>query len=56
MENKQLPIQSFQKSEVSKMSWLTLEECIQVIRAYNLEKITMIIKIDKLLKKYRLIS
>jgi 8-oxo-dGTP pyrophosphatase MutT (NUDIX family) len=56
MKNKQLPIQSFQKSEVSKMSWFTLEECIQVIRVYNLEKIAMIIKIDKLLKKYRLIS
>ena len=28
-----LPIQSFQKSEVSKMSWFTLEECIQVYKS-----------------------
>ena len=56
MENNLTPEQCFQKSEVSKMSWFTLEECLQMIRTYNLEKIDMIKKIDNLLKKYRLIS
>ena len=38
----------FQKSEVSDMKWLTLEECIQVIRPYSLEKIEIINKIHKI--------
>jgi len=56
MNSAQYPTNTFQKSEVSKLSWFTLEECKNYIRDYNLEKIDMIIKIDKLLEKYRLIS
>jgi 8-oxo-dGTP pyrophosphatase MutT (NUDIX family) len=33
-----LNMSSFQKSEVSKMEWKTKEECLRVIRPYNLEK------------------
>ena len=46
----------YQKSEVSDMQWLTLEECLQYIRPYNLEKKDIIFQIDKLLNEYRLIS
>ena len=46
---------AFQKSEVSKIKWLSLEECLVHIRDYNLEKRDMICKINKLLEKYRLI-
>lgn len=46
---------TFQKSEVSNMKWLTLEECLQVIRPYSFEKIEIIKKIDKILNKYSLL-
>ena len=47
---------NFQKTEVSDMKCFSLEECIQHIRPYNLEKIDIIKQIDKLLNEYRLIS
>ena len=50
------PKNEFQKSEVSDLTWFTLEECIEHIRDYNLEKIKIIEKVDKTLKRYRLIS
>ena len=50
------PKNEFQKSEVSDLTWFTLEECIEHIRNYNLEKIKIIEKIDKTLQRYRLIS
>ena len=46
----------YQKSEVSEMKWFLLEECIDKIRDYNVEKIDMITKINKLLEKYKLIT
>jgi 8-oxo-dGTP pyrophosphatase MutT (NUDIX family) len=45
----------FQKSEVSDMKWLTLEESLKRIRPYSFEKIEIIKKIDKLLNKYSLL-
>jgi 8-oxo-dGTP pyrophosphatase MutT (NUDIX family) len=45
-----------QESEVSQLKWLDLDECLENIRHYNLEKKTIICKIDKILHKYRLIS
>tara|TARA_B100001142_G_scaffold329865_1_gene394799 strand:+ start:3628 stop:4434 length:807 start_codon:yes stop_codon:yes gene_type:complete len=46
----------FQKSEVSKMKWCSLSEVLSIIRPYNLEKRDIIIKIDKILHKYSIIS
>ena len=46
----------FQKEEVSNMKWLTLKECLEHIRPYNLEKKTIIKNIDKILHKYSIIS
>jgi ADP-ribose pyrophosphatase YjhB (NUDIX family) len=46
---------TFQKSEVSNMKWLSLEECLKVIRPYSFEKIEIIQKIDKILNKYSLL-
>ena len=54
--NKQKDNIHFQKTEVSDMKWFSLEECLQHIRPYNLEKIDIINQIDKLLNEYRLIS
>ncbi len=45
---------SFQKSEVSKMEWKTIEDCLQSIRPYNLEKKNIIININKMLEEYRI--
>jgi 8-oxo-dGTP pyrophosphatase MutT (NUDIX family) len=44
-------VSNFQKSEVSKMEWKTIDECIQCIRPYNLEKIKLITNIDKCLSR-----
>ncbi len=46
----------FQKSEVSKLKWMTLDEAIKAIRPYNLERIDLLKNIDKVLHKYSLIS
>jgi len=41
---------SFQRNEVSQISWKTIEECIDTIRPYNLEKKKMIQNVDYCLK------
>lgn len=46
----------FQKSEVSKISWLSYEEALEKIRPYNLEKKEVLTKINTVLKKYRICS
>jgi 8-oxo-dGTP pyrophosphatase MutT (NUDIX family) len=47
---------NYQKSEVSKIKWMTLEEASRAIRPYNLERIDLLKDIDKVLHKYSLIS
>ena len=41
----------FQKSEVSKMEWKNLDDCLMCFRPYNLEKIRIIKNIDSFLEK-----
>ena len=48
------PSKYYQKSEVSKIEWKTLDECLEIIRPYNLEKKQLISNINKVLKEYRL--
>jgi 8-oxo-dGTP pyrophosphatase MutT (NUDIX family) len=45
---------NYQKSEVSKLEWKTIDECLESIRSYNLDKKTLIININKILQEYRL--
>jgi 8-oxo-dGTP pyrophosphatase MutT (NUDIX family) len=45
---------NYQQSEVSKLQWKSLEECLESIRPYNLEKKQLIININKILQEYRL--
>ena len=45
---------NYQQAEVSKMEWKTIDECIESIRPYNLEKKQLILNINKLLEEYRL--
>jgi 8-oxo-dGTP pyrophosphatase MutT (NUDIX family) len=47
-------LQNYQQTEVSKMDWKTLDECLNSIRPYNLEKKQLIININKVLQEYRL--
>jgi len=44
----------FQKCEVSKLEWKTLDQCLESIRPYNLEKKEIIQNIHKVLHDYRL--
>ena len=46
----------FQVTEVSKLQWKTLDECLASIRPYNLEKKGLITNINKVLMEYRLYS
>jgi 8-oxo-dGTP pyrophosphatase MutT (NUDIX family) len=49
-------LENYQKSEVSKIEWKTIDECLESIRPYNLEKKKLIININKVLQEYRLYS
>jgi len=45
---------NYQQSEVSKLEWKTLDDCLKCIRPYNLEKKKIIMNIYNLLQQYRL--
>jgi 8-oxo-dGTP pyrophosphatase MutT (NUDIX family) len=49
-------LNNFQKTEVSKLEWKTVEDCLESIRPYNLEKRELIQNINKVLQEYRLYS
>ena len=53
-EKKNVSLYNYQQTEVSKIEWKSLEECLESIRPYNLEKKQLIININKVLKEYRL--
>jgi 8-oxo-dGTP pyrophosphatase MutT (NUDIX family) len=49
-------LHNYQKSEVSKLEWVTIEECIAKIRPYNSEKIKLIQNINDVIWKYSLFN
>jgi len=49
-------LNNFQVTEVSKIEWKTINQCLEAIRPYNLEKKELIININKALQEYRLYS
>ena len=49
-------LNNYQPTEVSKLEWKTLENCLESIRPYNLEKKQLITNIYKVLQEYRLYS
>jgi 8-oxo-dGTP pyrophosphatase MutT (NUDIX family) len=55
-ENVEYLNNNFQVTEVSKIEWKTIEQCLESIRPYNLEKRELIININKVLQEYRLYS
>lgn len=48
--------EGFQESEVSKMEWLSYDDCMNIIRPYNLEKKNVLEKVNNVLQEYRLYS
>jgi 8-oxo-dGTP pyrophosphatase MutT (NUDIX family) len=56
MINSEENIENFQETEVSKLEWKNLEQCLESIRPYNLEKKQLITNINKVLQEYRLYS
>lgn len=51
---KPISLYNYQQSEVSKIEWKSLDECLESIRPYNLEKKQLIININKVLQEYRI--
>ena len=45
---------TFQETEVSEVKWLNYDDCKNKIRPYNLEKINILNKVNKVLQEYRL--
>ena len=45
----------YQKSEVSNLQWKKYEQCLEVIRDYNVEKKNILTKVHNTLTKYMLI-
>jgi 8-oxo-dGTP pyrophosphatase MutT (NUDIX family) len=54
MEDSEDLLENYQATEVSKLEWKSLEECLESIRPYNLEKKQLILNINKVLQEYRL--
>ena len=50
------PIKSYQKSEVSKLGWYNIKECLDIIRPYNLEKKDILTRVDNILKNYNIVK
>ena len=47
-------LHNFQQTEVSKIEWKTLPDCLHAIRPYNTEKKRVLININKLISEYTL--
>jgi 8-oxo-dGTP pyrophosphatase MutT (NUDIX family) len=50
--NEEVSLLNYQQSEVSKIEWKSLENCLETIRPYNLEKKQLITNIHKVLQEY----
>jgi len=47
-------IKNYQRAEVSKLEWKTIDTCLESIRPYNLEKKQLISKVNKAIQEYTL--
>ena len=54
IDNNEDYLHNFQVSEVSNLQWKTIDECLNSIRPYHLEKKNLINNINKVLQEYRL--
>jgi 8-oxo-dGTP pyrophosphatase MutT (NUDIX family) len=46
------PVGAYERSEVSKIKWMSFERCMQKIRPYNVEKKTILSNVQAVLDKY----
>jgi 8-oxo-dGTP pyrophosphatase MutT (NUDIX family) len=53
-EKNKYTLNNYQKTEVSQIKWKTLEECLESIRPYNLEKKQLILNINTVLQEYKI--
>jgi 8-oxo-dGTP pyrophosphatase MutT (NUDIX family) len=56
MEKYECILENFQKEEVSKLEWKNIDDCLESIRPYNLEKKAIIKNIHKVLQEYSIIN
>jgi hypothetical protein len=56
MNDNAATLSNYQKNEVSKLGWKTLDECLESIRPYNLEKKKLISNVNKVLNEYKIYS
>jgi ADP-ribose pyrophosphatase YjhB (NUDIX family) len=49
------PANEFQHSEISLLDWKTYDECLESIRDYNVEKISIIQNVNSLVTKYNIL-
>ena len=54
MDDNEDYLHNFQVSEVSNLQWKTIDECLESIRPYHLEKKNLINNTNKVLQEYRL--
>ena len=54
MDSSAEPAAPYQRTEVSKIEWKSFAEAVDAIRPYNLEKIDVLGRVNKLLGEYRL--
>lgn len=52
MDDNNIKLDNYQKSEVSKIEWKNFDDCIKYIRPYNLEKIDLIKQVNHILNSY----
>ncbi len=52
MDDNNIKLDNYQKSEVSKIEWKSFDDCIKYIRPYNLEKIDLIKQVNHILNSY----
>lgn len=53
LDETNINLDTYQKTEVSKIEWKSLEDCLSVIRPYNQEKKQLILNINNVLQKYK---
>ena len=51
-----VPVSTFEQSEVSKLKWLSYEDCVKKIRPYNIEKTKMLQKLHSILTTFCMIK
>ena len=50
------PVSTFEQSEVSKLKWLSYDDCVKKIRPYNIEKTKMLQKLHSILTTFCVIK